>query len=178
MSPSGGSIGRRRRWLALSAATLVGTVSYWAVVLAFATAEREGATEPSLGALAFGLAITPLVFVTLSAASGHPSITVGALAGMGLFLLVAPPIALLVDPVTGMVAGFGAGAVLAMRREEAHSLRSRGAAVALGTVAVLLGLFVLLPVAVAFGPAVPFVAVGAADGWRERRVGSPPSDRP
>lgn len=178
MTASEGTVGRRRRWLALSAATLVGTVSYWAVVLAFATAEREGATEPSLGALAFGLAITPLVFVTLAAASGHPSVTVGALAGMGLFLLVAPLLALFVDPVTGMVAGFGAGAVVAMRREQVHGLRPRAVAVVIGLVAVVVGLFVFPPVAVAFGPAVPFVAVGAADGWQERRVDSAPPDRP
>jgi hypothetical protein len=170
VNPSTSSIGRRRRWLALSAATLVGTISYWAVVLAFATAEREGASEPSLAALAFGLAITPLVFVTLAAASGHPSATVGALAGMGLFLLVAPLIALFVDPVTGMVAGFGAGAVVGMRKEEVHDFRSRSVAVGFGVVAVLVGLFALPPVAIAFGPAVPFVAVGVADGWRERHV--------
>lgn len=170
MKSANGSIGRRRRWLALSAATLVGTVAYWAVVLAFATAEREGASEPSMAALAFGLAITPLVFVTLAAASGHPSTTVGALSGMGLFLLVAPLLALFVDPVTGMVSGFGAGAVVAMRREEAHGYRSRALAVGLGVVAVLVGLFVFPPIAVAFAPAVPFVAVGIADGRRERRI--------
>jgi Na+/glutamate symporter len=165
------TLGARRRWLALSVATLVATVSYWAILIAFASSDQSPA-ELSLGSLALGLVIVPFVFLALAIVSAHPAVPMAALGGLGLFLLFAPPIALFFDPVTGLVSGFGAGAVVAMRLEEVHSRRSRAVAVTLAVVSTVAGLLVFPPVAVAFGPALPFVAIGSADVWREGRVPS------
>jgi hypothetical protein len=90
---------------------------------------------------------------------------------MVLSLLVGIPVsALAQDAVTGLIAGAGAGGIVALRMDLVHTVRPRVVAV----VAVSLYCFVLLrtvsEVALLIGPALPFTALGIADHLSERRA--------
>lgn len=166
----------RRRWVSLTAATLVMQFAYWPVVASLIEGDADLA-----GLLWLGLAVTPFVFLVLAFASGHPRAAGATLAAMGLFLVVALPVGL-VNLVAGLVAGFGAAAACALRLEPGvHSRRGRAVAVAAASVyvLVLLGLEALLPVlgrfAIMSGAVIPLAIVGIADEvaeialYRDRR---------
>lgn len=173
MPDSSTPLGSRRRWLSLTAATVVMQFAYWPVIASLGTGDTGQA-----GLLWFGLAIVPFVYLVLAFASGHRRAPGAAGLAMGLFLLVALPVGLL-DLLTGLVAGFGAGAVLALRFDpEQHSRRNRVIAVAAASVYVL-ALNLLQGLLPAFGPfaimsaaVIPMAVVGiadeAAEGLRER----------
>lgn len=154
----------RRRWVALTVATLVLQFAYWPMVGSLV----QGGAELA-GLLWLGLAVTPFVFLVLAFASSHPRAPGATGRAMGLFLLIALPVAL-VDVVVGLVAGFGAGAVLTLRAEEdVHSRRARIVAVVAAAVYVLALLLleglvpVLGPFAVVSGAVIPLAVVGMAD---------------
>ena len=88
---------------------------------------------------------------------------------MGLWLVIGIPFAAL-DLVTGLVAGFGAAAVVTVRAEEEHTKKSRIIAVSL-TVVYTLALVQFAPDAALVGGAMlPFLAVGVADSIMERKT--------
>ncbi len=160
-----GPLSSRRRWISLTAATVVMQFAYWFVHIGV------DAQEPDL--LWFGLAVTPLVFLVLAFASGHPHAPGATGRAMGLFLLVALPLALL-DLRMGLVAGFGAGAVLTLRSDpQVHSQRTRAIAVAGASVYILALLLlqglvpILGPFAVMSGAVIPLAVVGIADELSE-----------
>jgi hypothetical protein len=81
------------------------------------------------------------------------------------------------DPVTGVVAGMGAGGIVALRMDNDHTVRSRILAVVVASAytAVLvwtIGGLVLLP-----APIFPFTALGIADHMAERRADAAPADQ-
>jgi hypothetical protein len=90
---------------------------------------------------------------------------------MGLSVVVGIAAAVLTgDAVTGVVAGVGAGGIVALRRDEAHERRWRWAAVAVASAYTLVlahagGALVLLA-----APAFPLTAIGVADHLAERRA--------
>jgi hypothetical protein len=89
---------------------------------------------------------------------------------MGLCLLVGVIVsAMAADAVTGIVAGVGAGGIVALRADDPHTWRSRAIAVAIATVYTFVlahtaGAIVLLP-----APIFPFTGIGVADHLAERR---------
>jgi hypothetical protein len=165
----------KRKWQAITVSTVLLVPAYWSMLagaVGFALDDAED--EPNSGALfALGLAIIPFVFVVLAFMSEHPRAPGAAAKAMALSLLVGVLVtALAADPVTGMVAGVGAGAVVALRPEPDQGLRPRiyGVAVATAYTFVLVrtvGSFALLS-----APVFPVTAVGLADHlvawWRER----------
>jgi hypothetical protein len=170
----GGLFGReaitsRGRWLAIISASLLLQLPYWVAVFAFA-ASHDGQPVPGTPVL-FALGFVPLVFLLLAFVSRNPGAPGGVLKAMGLFLLVTPVVALL-NPVVGVVAGFGAGGIVTLRRPELpRDQRTRLIALVVGCVY----LYVLLVVvgaaefAIVTGAALPFAVLGIADELGEGR---------
>jgi hypothetical protein len=90
---------------------------------------------------------------------------------MGLAVLVGVPVSAFAgDAVTGIVAGVGAGGIVALRADDAHATRARVIAVAIAaayTFALVrtIGAVALLP-----APVFPLTAIGMADHLAERRA--------
>ena len=166
--------------MAITIATVVLAPAYWAMLIgliAFASDDSDLSDATASGALAFGLAVVPFVYIALAFLSGHPRAPGAVIRAMALFLLVGVIVsAVAADAVSGVIAGVGAGGVVALRADLAHAWKHRAAAVAFAAVYA----FVLartVPAAVlAAGPAFPLTAIGMADHWSERRHGrrSPP----
>ena len=161
---SSGPLSSRRRWISLTAATIVLQFAFWPIMGSLGAGEAGDA-----GLLWLGLAIMPFVFLVLAFASGHPRAPGAAGLAMGLFLLVALPVALL-DLLVGLVAGFGAGAVLALRFDpQVHSRRGRVIAVSAASVYTLVLILLqgavpaLGPFAIISAAVIPLAVVGIAD---------------
>lgn len=167
-----------RLWRATAITTLVLVPSFWALLAGLVAAGDDSADAgPHAGAaIAFGLALLPFVFVTAAFLTQHPSAPSAVLRAMGLSLAVGIPVSALAgDAVTGLVAGVGAGAALAVRRGPLDPLRPRAMAVA----GAALYTFVLVrlagPIALLSAPVFPFTAVALADTLVARRRSSPPA---
>jgi hypothetical protein len=107
---------------------------------------------------------------------------------MGLSLLVGIPVSAIAgDAVTGLVAGIGAGGIIAMRRDAPESWKHRAVAVAFAAAYTFVIVRVAGPIALLSAPVFPFTAIGLADMWAVRsatrtaderaRAGSTPPER-
>jgi hypothetical protein len=157
----------RRRWLVITAATVVMQFSYWLIVVA--ALDGGDQLENAGGMFALGLGIAWIPFVVLAFAGRHRNAASAVLKAMGLFLLAALPFGLL-NVVVGMVAGFGLGGVAALPRDpDAHSLKWRLVAVGLATVYVIVLRDIAPDLAIMTGAIVPFFALGIVDQVTEAR---------
>ena len=165
----------QRKWRAITIATLLLVPAFWALLAGFVAGTSDNANEPgapnAAAAIALGLAIIPFVFVVLAFMSEHPRAASASWKAMGLSLLVGIPVsALAADAASGVVAGVGAGGIVALRAEIDHTWKSRAVAVAAGTVYTfvlvrLMGAAALLP-----APIFPFTGIGIADHLSERKA--------
>lgn len=162
----------QRKWRAITLATLLLAPAVWALLggLVAAAADGDGGPGPA-AAIAFGLALLPFVYIVLAFASEHPRAPGAVVKAMALCLLVGiPASALAGDAVTGIVAGIGAGGIVALRADPAHDWRTRAAAVAVAATYT----FVLARTAgaavVVAAPIFPFTALGLADHFAEWRL--------
>ena len=160
----------RRKWRAILVATLALVPAFWSMLLGLVAAASDDPDAPNAAAaLAFGLALIPFVVVVLAFMSEHPRPSGAVLRAMGLSLLVGIPVSALAgDAVTGIVAGLGAGGVVALRMDDDHTVRARVLAVVVATAYTFVlvrvaGGLVLLP-----APIFPFTAIGIADHLSER----------
>lgn len=146
---------------------------YWGILLGLVIGASE---NPSINinpgaAIAFGLAIIPFVFIVLAFLSEHPRAPGAVLRAMGLALLVGIPVSALAgDAVSGIVAGVGAGGIVALRADLAHSWKARAVAVFMAAAYTFIlvraaGAIALLP-----APILPFTSIGIADHMSERKV--------
>lgn len=159
----------RRGWVAVGVATVIGAFSYFSLIDAFVAA-ADGLDQDVVAlSVFFGMVTAPFAFIAAAFISRHRSAPLAVLGAMGLFLLVGLPVGLL-TPALGLVAGFGAGAVVTLRREEAHSLVVRSVAVALAVVYTLVVMVIAVPLGVFAGAFIPFLAVGFADVYSQRRA--------
>lgn len=156
------------RWLIITLTTVVMQFSYWSFVASVAASAVEDAPETG-GMLTLALGLAPIVFLVLAFGSRHRSAPMAVLKAMGLFLVVGAPLGL-VNVVVGVAAAYGAGGVVALRREEGlHSLRWRAAAVAAMTV--YLAVLILVPeFQLISGAVLPFTVLGIADHVHETRA--------
>lgn len=159
----------KRKWQTITIATLLLVPAFWALLsgLVASVATTGGGPDPA-AALALGLALIPFVFIVLAFGSQHPHAATAVLKAMGLSLVVGVPIsALAADAVTGMVAGVGAGAIVALRSDD-DWWKARLVAVA----AVTLYTFVLIrlagPIVLLSAPVLPLTSIGLADHLAER----------
>lgn len=156
----------KRVWLAIGFGTVVQAISFGSLLLG-AVASVSDQPEAAGPAYAIGFGLVPIVLVIVAFGSGRFGAASAVLKGMGLWLLVALPVGL-INPVTGMCAGFTAAGAVTLRREEGIAFRPRVAAVVMAAAYVTL-LVVLLPQAGIFAGAVtPLFAVRGADIWSER----------
>jgi hypothetical protein len=160
----------RRKWLVITIATILLVPAFWALLAGLVADAVDTAEEPAApGALALGLAILPFVFMTLAFGSGHRRAPGAVLKAMGLCLVVGLTVsALAMDGVTGIIAGVGAGGVVALRADEDHSRRYRILAVVAATLYTFVlvrtvGAMALLP-----APVLPLTGIGVADHLSER----------
>ena len=164
----------RRKWMAITVATVILAPAYWAMLIgliSFASDDSDLSDATASAALAFGLAVVPFVYIALAFLSGHPRAPGAVIKAMTLFLIVGIVVsAIAADAVSGVVAGAGAGGIVALRADLVHEWKHRAAAVAFATVYAF-ALARLLPAAVlTAGPAFPLTAIGMADFWSERRA--------
>ena len=177
MNPMDDTLSPQRKWAAITIATVLLVPACWSLVAALVAtgpgrAAAGGAPNAAL-AFALGLALVPFVFVVLAFMTARLGAPGAVLKAMGLSLLVGiPASALAGDAVTGIVAGVGAGAIVALRAESAHNWRARALAVA----AASLYTFTLVQAAGAFAllaaPVLPLTGIGVADHlseWRRDR---------
>jgi hypothetical protein len=165
----------RRKWRAILLATLVLTPGYWSL-LAGVVSVGSDADDAPLAApyIAFGLALIPFVFVVLAFLSEHPRAPAAVVKAMVLALVVGIPVsALAADAVTGLVAGLGAGGIVALRADRDHATKRRVIAVLLASVGIAVLVRTAPEVALLLTPVLPFTALGLAD-----QLGEPSSDLP
>lgn len=167
----------RKRWRAILAATLVLVVAFWSMMVGLVAlaADDVDVPEPTglnpVAAVAFGLALIPFVFVTLAFMSEHPQAPGAVVRAMILSLLVGVMVTGFVgDPVTGMVAGVGAGGVAALRRDADDELRPRVVAVIIASLYTLVLVYTAGGIALLPAPIFPFTAIGIADHLSERKA--------
>ncbi len=162
----------RRKWRAILLATLTLAPSYWSLLMGSVAAASDTEPAPSAAPLiAFGLAIIPFVFVVLAFLSEHPRAPGAVVWAMLLTLGVGIPVsALAADAVTGVIAGVGAGGIVALRRDLAHSWRARAVAVLVVSAWAFLTVRLTPEVVLVLGPALPFTCLGVADHLSERRL--------
>jgi hypothetical protein len=162
----------RRKWRAITLATLLLVPAYWAILAGAVSAASDQGPAPAAGPLiAFGLALVPFSFLVLAFLSEHPRAAGAVVKALALALLVGIPVSALAgDAVTGMVAGMGAGGISALRTDRFDVTKAR----ALAVLAVSVYVFVVVRAAGAVGilvaPALPFASLGVADHLVERKM--------
>jgi hypothetical protein len=161
----------QRKWRAITLATLVLVVAFWALLIGLVSAADDAADAGALLGLGVGLMVVPFVFVALAFLSEHPGAPGAVLRAMGWSLLVGIPVSALAgDAVTGIVAGVGAGGIQALRMDDPQNWRARALGVLVAAaytfvLARVAGGLVLLP-----APIFPLTAIGVADHLSERRA--------
>ncbi len=166
-----------RKWLSIAAATVLLLISYALILLPIMAGPDDGA-EAFGASLGVGLALVPLVFMVAAFVSQNERAALSIVKASGLWALITFPIAyyglivgLLPLFIAGLVAGYGAGGIVAFRLEGQHSRPRRIVAVAL-TVLYTYAIVTISPVAGLFGGAVmPFVAIAFADEFGGGRRG-------
>jgi hypothetical protein len=164
----------RRKWRAITLATLVLVPAYWAILAGVVSAASDEGPAPAAGPLiAFGLALIPFAFVVLAFLSEHPRAAGAAVKAMLVAIAVGIPVsALAADAVTGMVAGLGAGGIYALRTDQYRVGKARALAVLAAAVYVFIVVRAAGELGILVAPALPFTALGVADHlveWRMER---------
>jgi len=169
----------RRKWRAITIATLVLVPAFWSLMAGLVALATDEAKEPAgaPAAVAFGLALLPFVFVALAFLSEHPRAPAAVVRAMGLSLLVGLMMSAFLDPVTGVVAGMGAGGIVALRMDVDHTVKSRVWAVVLASAYTAVLVWTIGGLALLPAPIFPFTALGIADHMAERRADAAPADQ-
>jgi hypothetical protein len=170
--PAGvGPLSPRKKWRAITVATLVLVPSYWSVLAGLVSLASESADAPPAGPfIAFGFALIPFVFIVLAFLSEHPRAPGAVVKAMGLALIVGIPVsAIAADAVTGLVAAAGAGGIAALRADGAQAWKARAIGVLAVTVYVYLMIRLAGDVTLLLAPTLPFTCLGVADHLVERR---------
>jgi hypothetical protein len=180
-------ISTRRKWAAIGIGTLLLTGSFWAVLTGFrawlgdvTTEELDAGTQvPITTAVAVWLAggfllmvagFTALALISRRARTFR-AVSVATLLG-GVMWLWMPFV--VGEPVTPMIAGFGAGGLVALRAEPEHTIGRRVMAAVLVTIYVFVMLRITPLAAAIAGPLLPLPALAWADALGERRAASMP----
>ena len=162
----------QKKWRAITVATLLLVPAYWSILAGLVAASDDGDGGPDPGAaIALGLSLIPFVFIVLAFMSEHPRVPGAVLKAMGLTILVGAAVSVIaLDGVTGIVAGVGAGGVVALRSDVDHTWKARAMAVVAATVYTFVLVRVAGSVALLPAPIFPFTGIGIADHLSERRA--------
>ena len=159
--------------MAVGLSSIVMAMSSWLIVFAFVVAASDDTAVTPGPPFALGLALVPGIArrEPVPAASGHPAAGPAVVVALLLGVAIAIPVsALAQDVVTGVAAGYGAGAVAGLRRERYHSRRARIIAVVLLTTYVFVLLRAVPSAGLLAGSLLPFAAVATADQTIEWRA--------
>ena len=160
----------RRKLIALIVGTVLLVISFAGILGAFVASGVDDGPNPG-PPLALGMAVLPLMFAAVAYLSLHPRAGTAVLKAVGLFFLLAVPVsALAQDAVSGLVAGFGAGAVVTVDRLPVHTWQSRAIAVGASVFYVFVLIRIVPPLGIASAPLLPFTAVAVADYIVEQRA--------
>jgi hypothetical protein len=161
----------RRKWRAITLATLLLVPGYWSLVTGLVAEGLHEESAPFAAPyIAFGLVILPFVFLALAFLSEHPRASGATAKALLLTILVGAPVSAFAgDAVTGFVAGVGAGGIVAMRADVAHSWRARVIAVLTVSVYVFILIRSVAVIGLLLAPVLPFTSIGVADHLSERR---------
>ena len=154
--------------MAVGVSTVILFFSYTMFVFGFAAAS-EGETAFAGGLIGIATGLVPAVFACLAAVSQQERSIRTALLATLLWVAIGRPIAI-VDIPAGLVAGFGAGGVVALKRQPVHTTTSRAAVVALCVVYVFVLGRIIPEAALMVGAVLPFAAVGVGDSIMEREA--------
>ena len=156
-----------RRWFATILATAVMFMAYTMFIFGFALA-ADGETVFAGGVIGIALGLVPVVFFSAATVSNHLKSIRASLFATLLWVVVAAPIAVFDIP-TALVAGFGAGGIVAMRHPPGHRLIYRIGAVAVCLVYVFAVQRVIPAAGIMVGAILPFAAIAIADVLQERQ---------
>lgn len=161
----------RRKWRAITLATLLLVPGYWSLVTGMVAEGLHEESAPFAAPyIAFGLVILPFVFLALAFLSEHPRASGATAKALLVTILVGAPVSAFAgDAVTGFVAGVGAGGIVAMRADVAHSWRARAIAVLAVSAYVFILIRSVAVVGLLLAPVLPFTSIGVADHLSERR---------
>ena len=161
----------QKKWRAITLATLLLVPAYWAILAGLVSGASETDEGPApAAAIAFGLALIPFVFIVLAFLSEQPNPAGAAAKAMGLAVLVGIPASVIaLDGVTGIVAGVGAGGIVALRADEGHTWKARALAVLVASVYTMVLVRVAGAAALFPAPIFPFTGIGVADHLSERK---------
>jgi hypothetical protein len=162
----------RVKWRAILLATLMLVPAYWSMLAGVVAVASDQGGGPVPGPLiAFGLCLVPFIFIVIAMVSQHPRVPGAVLKAMVLTLVVGIPVsALAADAATGLVAGIGAGGIVALRSDLHDRGRARVVAVLCATVWVFVTLRLVPEAALLLAPILPFTAIGIADHLSERKA--------
>lgn len=168
----------RRKWAVIAASTFLLLLSYIPIVYSFvAGIADEEDVEGGAGPLAFGLAMLPFAYLLLAFGSRHSRAPGAVIRAMGMFLLAGiTGVVLTQSLIAGLVLGYGAGGVFALRAEDDHGYGMRFIFVGAAGLYVLFLNFVAPDAAFVAGAILPFLVLGLADYVSERRAARTPSD--
>lgn len=156
-----------RRWFAALVATVVMFLAYTMFIFGFALAS-DGETVFAGGVIGIALGLVPVVFFAAAAISNRvQSFRAGLLATL-LWFVVAAPIAVLDIP-TALVAGFGAGAIVAMRPPPDNRPIYRVGAIGICVVYVFVMQRLIPAAGIMVGAILPFAAIAGADLLQEHQ---------
>jgi uncharacterized integral membrane protein len=148
--------------------------AYVMFIFSFTTMTSEESVFAG-GLLGIALGLPPVVFFVASFVSNNPTSIRSSLIAWGLWLIPVLVIGLF-DLATGLVAGFGAGGVVALRMEKSASRLARVGAV----VACAVYTYIVQRIAPEFGlfagAPLPFLAIAAVDSYVERFGPPAPAD--
>jgi hypothetical protein len=163
----------RVKWRAILLGTLLLVPAYWSVLAGVVAVASDEGGGPAPGPLiAFGLCLVPFIFIVLAMMSQHPRVPGAVLKAMLLTLIVGIPVsALAADAATGMVAGIGAGGIVALRSDLHHRTKARILAVVAAALWVFVTLRIVPEAALLLAPVLPFTCIGIADHLAERNAG-------
>jgi hypothetical protein len=161
----------RRKWRAITLATLLLVPGYWSLVTGLVAEGSHKESAPFAAPyIAFGLVLLPFVFLALAFLSEHSRASGATVWALLLTILVGAPVSGLAgDAVTGFVAGVGAGGIVAMRADVAHSWKARAVAVLVVSAYVFILVRSATVIALLLAPVLPFTSIGVADHLSERR---------
>lgn len=137
-------------------------------IFGFATGTGEE-TILAGGMIGIGLGLVPGVFVVAALVSQHPrGFRAAALATL-LWAVVFVPISIVNLPLA-LVAGFGVGGVVAFRRDDVHSIRTRLVAVLICVVYTLVVQRFSPAAGILAGAPLPFAAIAIVDSMKARQA--------
>jgi hypothetical protein len=162
----------RRKWLAVGFATVVTLPAFWLLVAAIVAADPDNDFDAPVGVfVGIGLALLPLALFVLARMSRHGQpVRAAALGGTIAIVLAGALSFALREPLSPLVAGLGAGAVIALRAHPDTTTTARSIAVTVATAYSVAMVWFLPQLALGLSPMLPLAAVAAADGYMARRA--------